>query len=175
MQVRMIVAEVILIGIVVCPGFGQALAEGAMLHANSAVAGAKTGSALGKAVSSATQADGGRLQTVMHPSVPDSKVRNTSHWATESHRSVESAGAFTIVSIQGAPQTCPVVLTATSNEANITASSASGLTASESSVAKSSGLSTGAVLTMNSAASPHCATAPQTQTESKSVVHISFH
>ena len=36
MLVRMIVAGMVLIGILACPAFGQALAEGAMLHANSA-------------------------------------------------------------------------------------------------------------------------------------------
>jgi hypothetical protein len=173
MQVQMIVARMVMIGILAFPAFGQALAEGAMLHAHSAAAGAKVGSTLGKALTSATEANADRLQTVKHASVPG-KVQNVPHSSTQVAGSGHSDGALTITSIRGAANTCPIGLAATSNAGNASASSSAGPTASES-PSTASALSTTAAPAVNSAESPNCSNATRARTESNSVVHVSFH
>lgn len=146
----------------VYPVFGQALAEGALVHANSAAAGAKAGTALGNALNNATTHIGQQMHTVTqtHVAGTPQRVPQTSAAASGSTgasaaSSSSSSGALTITSIKGGqPST------------------------------KSSGKPSCAPAPANTAGNnPANGTVPQTQpcaapvttqNQSKSVVHLSF-
>lgn len=96
------------------PVFGQALAEGALVHANSAAATAKAGTALGNALNNATTHIGqqmhavttthaaGTRQSVPHTAAAASGT-NGSSAASSPPLSSSSSGGSMIVSVKGGP------------------------------------------------------------------------
>lgn len=133
------------------PVFGQALAEGALVHANSAAATAKAGTALGNALNKATTQLGQQMQTVTQThvagtpqSVPHTTApMNVSTGPTAAPSSTTSGGPLTITVKGGQPSCAPAPASA----------------------AGSSGAAPQA---------QPCAAPVTTQTQSKSVVHVSF-
>ena len=94
------------------PVFGQALAEGALVHANSAAAGAKAGTALGNALNNATTHIGQQMHAVTqtHVSGTPQSVPHTARAASGSNgspaaspASASSSGSSMIVSVKGGP------------------------------------------------------------------------
>ena len=94
------------------PVFGQALAEGALVHANSAAAGVKAGTALGNALNKATTQIGQQMHTVTqtHVAGTPQSVPHTTPAASGSHSSPaaspassSSPGGSMIISIKGGP------------------------------------------------------------------------
>ena len=94
------------------PVFGQALAEGALVHANSAAAGVKAGTALGNALNKATTQIGQQMHTVTqtHMGTPQSVPHtaaaaggsNSTSAASPSSSSSSSGGSM-IISVKGGP------------------------------------------------------------------------
>jgi hypothetical protein len=90
------------------PGFGQALAEGAMVHANAAAAGAKAGSSIGNALNRANARNAQSLHAATSGAVSAGKIQNVPQSKTPgtSARGGDSAGPFIITSIQGVRKPC---------------------------------------------------------------------
>lgn len=94
------------------PVFGQALAEGALVHANSAAATAKAGTALGNALNNATTHIGQQMHTVTqtHVAGTPQSVPRTATVASGSNgspaaspTSSSSPGGSMIISVKGGP------------------------------------------------------------------------
>lgn len=90
------------------PVFGQALAEGALVHANSAAAGAKVGTALGNALNHATSQVGQQMHTVTTThgagtpqSVPHTTTAVSGASGSSAASSSSNSGGLTITSIKG--------------------------------------------------------------------------
>src|ERR1700746_430554 len=92
------------------PVFGQALAEGALVHANSAAATAKAGTALGNALNHATTQIGQQMHTVTQTHVaggtPQSVPHTTAAASDSSAQAGTSSGNSMITSISGGRQNC---------------------------------------------------------------------
>ncbi len=149
MRAQIVAAGVFFAVVGAYPVFGQALAEGALVHANSAAAAAKAGTALGNALNNATTHIGQRMQTVTQTHVaggtPQSVRHTTAAAAGSGAQPGTSSGGSMITSIRGSGrQNCaPAPAAATGKAAKGT--------------------------------SPQgCAAPATTQTQSKSVVHLSF-
>jgi hypothetical protein len=117
------------------PVFGQALAEGALVHANSAAAGVKAGTALGNALNKATTQIGQQMHTVTqtHVAGTPQSVPHTSAAASGSNSSPaaapassSSSGGSMIISVKGGqpsnkvsvqPKCAPVSPSAAGNNA----------------------------------------------------------
>jgi hypothetical protein len=160
------------------PAFAQALAEGALVHANSAAAGAKAGTALGNALSHATTQIGqqmhtvttthvaGTPQTVPHRTAAVSGGTSSSAASSSSNSSgltITSSSGLTITSIKGGGH-----LSTNSSEQP---SSKSGGQPSCAQAPANAGGNSAANLTPSQ--TQPCATSASTQTQSKSVVHSS--
>lgn len=96
----------IILGLAVSPCLGQAVAEGAMVHANSAAGTAKAGSALGNALSKAMSGNAEKME-----SLSAGKVEHVPHASGKSSsapigNSVQSSGPLVITSIRGAQKPC---------------------------------------------------------------------
>lgn len=94
------------------PVFGQALAEGALVHANSAAATAKAGTALGNALNKATSQLGQQMQTVTQThvagtpqSVPHAAAaaKGSNSSTVASPASSSPSGGSMIISVKGGP------------------------------------------------------------------------
>lgn len=90
------------------PVFGQALAEGALVHANSAAAGVKVGTALGDALNHATTQVGQQVHTVTTThvagtprSVPHTKAAVSGGTSSSAASSSSNSSGLTITSSSG--------------------------------------------------------------------------
>jgi|SRR5579862_3247297 len=121
MRNRIMITAVLAL-LVACPAFGQALAEGAMVHAGAAGATAKAGSALGNALSRTTGQIGQHVQTVTHPVLGSGTVQHVPATnqitSTTNPSSSSSASGSMITSIRGARRTCATTATGASTPAN---------------------------------------------------------
>lgn len=112
MRAQILAAGVLFAVAGACPVFGQALAEGALVHANSAAAGVKAGTALGNALNKATTQIGQQMHTVTqtHVAGTPQSVPHTAAAASGSNGSLaaspassSSSGGSMIVSVKGGP------------------------------------------------------------------------
>ncbi len=155
----------ILVGLVgfaaVYPGHGQAVAEGAMVHANSAAATAKVGTALGNALSKTMSGNAANME-----SVSPGKIEHVPH-AQEKKKGAANTGepsqAFVITSIRGEHKPCAATAPVAARQSGAGAASAANAAASSESGARSS-----------SSKSQDCLTPAAGQKRSKSVVNLSF-
>lgn len=164
MRVRVVLSGMLLTLVPVVPAFGQALAEGAMVHANAAAATAKAGTALGDSLNKAmsNNADrlhsitqgasqpstGGQVQTVPRSASPASAATHAASAPTSANHS--ASGGLQITSIRGgsaAPKPACTSATATSSATPANPGTA------------------------NTAAQPCASTSTQ---PTKSVVHVNF-
>ncbi len=149
MRAQIVAAAAFVALVCAYPVFGQALAEGALVHANSAAATAKAGTALGNALNNATTHIGQQMHTVTQTHVAVGTPQHVPHTTTASSgsgaRPGTSSGGSMITSIKGGGrQNCaPAPAAATGN-------------------ATKGNLPSG------------CAVPAATQNQSKSVVHLSF-
>ena len=165
MRIRALLPGILFTALTVAPAFGQALAEGAMLHANAAAATAKAGTALGDSLNRATSnnadrlhsitqgapgtSSGGQIQTVPRAANSAPAAARTSNASTSAGNS--SSGGLQITSIRGGNSAVKTgCSTPASKSTSTTANSSPG----------------------NAATQP-CA-APATTQPTKSVVHINF-
>lgn len=111
MRAQIVAAGVLFAVASAYPVFGQALAEGALVHANSAAAGAKAGTALGNALNKATTQLGQQMHTVTQThvagtpqSVPHTTAASGSNGSpAASPAASSSSGGSMIVSVKGGP------------------------------------------------------------------------
>lgn len=112
MRAQILAAGVLFAVAGVYPVFGQALAEGALVHANSAAAGVKAGTALGNALNHATTQIGQQMHTVTTthvagtpPSVPRAAAAASGNNSSPaaSPASSSSSGGSMIISVKGGP------------------------------------------------------------------------
>ena len=147
------------------PVFGQALAEGALVHANSAAATAKAGTALGNALNKATTQIGQQMHTVTQTHVAGGTIQSVPRTATAasggnsspaaSSASSSSSGGSMIVSVKGGPP---------SNKVSVQPKCApASPSAAGNNAASGTALQT-----------QPCAAPATTQNQSKSVVTLSF-
>ena len=162
MRAQIVAAGVLLAVAGAYPVFGQALAEGALVHANSAAATAKAGTALGNALNKATSQLGQQMQTVTQThvagapqSVPHAAAAASGSSGSAAASSSSSSGALMITSIKGGqPSTKGVGQPSCAPaSANAAGNHAAGGTAPQ---------------------TQPCAAPVTTQTQSKSVVNLSF-
>lgn len=110
MRAQIVAAGVFFAVVGAYPVFGQALAEGALVHANSAAATAKAGTALGNALNTATTHIGQQMHTVTQTHVAGGTPRNVPQTTTTASgsgaQSVASSSGPMITSITGAHQNC---------------------------------------------------------------------
>ena len=111
MRDRIVITAVLAL-VAACPAFGQALAEGAMVHAGAAGATAKAGTALGNALSRTTGQIGQQMQTVTHPALGSGTVQTVHSVPTSGQsahpttvNSISGSGSM-IASIRGARISC---------------------------------------------------------------------
>ena len=157
MRAQILVAGVLFAVAGAYPVFGQALAEGALLHASSGAAGAKVGTALGDALNHATSQVGQQMHTVTTThgagtpqSVPHTTAAVSGASGSSAASSPSNSGGLTITSIKGGqPTTKPVQPTCAPAAANTSGSNAT-------------------------TAQKPCAAPVTTQPQSKSVVNLSF-
>ena len=163
MRAQIMAASVLFVVAGACPVFGQALAEGALVHANSAAAGVKAGTALGNALNNATTHIGQQMHTVTttHVAGTPKSVPHTAAPASGSNgssaaspTSSSSPGGSMIVSVKGGPP---------SNRAI-----GQPKCAPASSAAASNGAASGTAPQMQPCAAP-----PTAQNQSKSAVTLS--
>jgi hypothetical protein len=169
MRVPTVVAVMIVLLAAACPGFGQAVAEGAMVHANSAAAGAKAGSSIGNALSRANARNAQRLHAATAATPTAGRIQNVpqSTMPAASAHAGDSAGPLVITSIRGARKPCTA---APAPAAPAAASTPSAATAPA------------PAATVPVAAAPVPPAAPQSRDcgaqssagESKSVINLSF-
>ena len=110
MRAQIVAAGVFLVVVGAYSVFGQALAEGALVHANSAAATAKAGTALGNALNKATTQIGQQMHTVTQTHVAGGTPQSVPHKAAASSGSGAEPGASSggpmITSISGGRQNC---------------------------------------------------------------------
>ena len=142
------------------PVFGQALAEGALVHANSAAAGAKAGTALGNALNKVTIQLGQQMQTVTQThvtrapqSIPHTAAAASGSNGSRAASTASSSGGSMIISVKGGPP---------SNKAIGQPKCAPASPAAGSNAAGGTALQT-----------PPCAAPAATQNQSKSAVTLS--
>lgn len=155
MRTQIVAAGVFFAVVGAYPVFGQALAEGALVHANSAAATAKAGTALGNALNNATTHIGEQMHTVTQTHVAGGTPQSVPHTTAAASGSSGSAGAssssssgpLTITSIKGGQPSCaPAAVPAPGSNA----------------------------ATAISPQKQDCAAPAVVQSQSKSVVHVSF-
>ena len=158
----LLVAASFILGLgAVSSGFGQAVAEGAMVHANSGAATAKVGSGLGNALSDAMRGNAEKMG-----SLKGAKIEHVPHASGKSSAigsSVQSSGPLLITSIRGANKPCTAVLTAPQPKGK----SATAPTAK-------SEATTQAQTPPPAPGSQDCVTSATPQSPSKSVVNLTF-
>ena len=103
MRTLAVVAVVILTFSATCSSFAQAVAEGAMVHANSAAATTKVGSALGNALSNVLSGSAQKME-----SISAAKVEHVPHASRKTLSSAkgEQSGRLVITSIRGMSKPC---------------------------------------------------------------------
>jgi hypothetical protein len=110
MRTRMVVVGIFLAVAGASPAFGQALAEGAMVHANSAAAGVKAGTALGNALNKATGHIAQQMHTVTQGTTGSGKVqavpRASKQPVNAGNANKTAPGGSMITSIRGAQKPC---------------------------------------------------------------------
>ena len=151
MRAQIVAAGVFFAVVGAYPVFGQALAEGALVHANAGAAAAKAGTALGNALNKATTQIGQQMHTVTQTHVAGGTPQSVSHTTAAAGGSGAgpgtSSGGSMITSISGGRQNCgPAPAPAPGGNA-----------------AKST-----------SPQGPDCAAPAAAQNQYKSVVHLSF-
>lgn len=105
MRILTIAAGALAFFALVCSGYGQALAEGAMVHANSAATTAKVGSALGDALNKTMT---GNVRNMNLSTA--GKIEHVSHGPSKTVEAgaTEASGAVLITSIRGGHKPCAV-------------------------------------------------------------------
>ena len=113
MRAQLVAAGVLFAVAGVYPVFGQALAEGALVHANSAAATAKAGTALGNALNNATTHIGQQMHAVTQTHVAGGAPQSVPHTAAAASggssspattpTSSSSSGGSMIISVKGGP------------------------------------------------------------------------
>ena len=112
MRAQILAAGVLFAVAGVYPVFGQALAEGALVHANAGAVGAKVGTALGDALNKATTQVGQQMHTVTTTHVAGGTPQSVPHSAAPatggkgtpaSPPASSSSGGSIIVSVKGGP------------------------------------------------------------------------
>jgi hypothetical protein len=110
MRAQIVATGVFFAAVSAYPVFGQALAEGALVHANAAAATAKAGTALGNALNKATTQIGQQMQTVTQTHVAGGTPQRVPHITPASSGSGAqpgtSSGGPMITSISGGRQNC---------------------------------------------------------------------
>lgn len=150
--------------------FGQAIAEGAMVHANSAAAGAKMGSSLGNAFGRANARNAAAMRSATHNVGGAGKIQyvpQAPRTAGAPANSANASGPIVITSIQGSHKSCTPALAAA--QANAPAATA------PAGVTSSPAANTPATATPGPATAPsaECG-APAVQRASKSVINVTF-
>ena len=107
MRTLAVVAVVILTFGATCSSFAQAVAEGAMVHANSAAATTKVGSALGNALSNVMSGSAEKMESLSAAKVEH--VPHASRKALASGKGEQSSGPLLITSIRGISTPCNAV------------------------------------------------------------------
>ena len=99
------IVEVIILGLgATCSGFAQAVAEGAMVHANSAAATTKVGSALGNTLSNVMSGNTEKMGSLSASKFEH--VPRASRKSLVSHKGEQSSGALEITAIRGLSKPC---------------------------------------------------------------------
>jgi hypothetical protein len=109
MRILAIAVDIVLGLAAVSPCVGQAIAEGAMVHANSAAATAKAGSAWGNALSKAMSGNAQRIESLSAGKVehvPYASGKSASGTPLRSGSSRQSSGPLVVTSIRGANRPC---------------------------------------------------------------------
>jgi hypothetical protein len=110
MRARIVLGSLCFVLVSVGLVFSQAAAEGAMVHAGSAAATAKAGSALGNALSRATSNLGGQMQAVTQPKAAPGRIQEIPQAKGQTAQPVSTAnsapGGSLITSIHGAHTNC---------------------------------------------------------------------
>ncbi|MGE5053341.1 MAG: hypothetical protein ACM3WP_04190 [Acidobacteriota bacterium] len=105
MRILTIAAGILAFCATVCSGFGQALVEGAMVHANLAATTAKVGSVLGDALNKTMSGNAHKINSSIAGNiehVPHARSKTVQAGATE------SSGPLVITSIRGGHKRCAV-------------------------------------------------------------------
>jgi len=109
MRAQIVAAGVFFAMVGAYPVFGQALAEGALVHANAGAAAAKAGTALGNALNKATTQIGQQMQTVTQTHVSGGTPQSVPHTTAAASGSGAQLGTSSgglITSISGGRQNC---------------------------------------------------------------------
>jgi hypothetical protein len=107
MRTLAVVAVLILGSVGVCLSFAQAVAEGAMLHANSAAATTRAGTALGDALSKVISRNAEKMKSVSSGKLEH--VPHASRNSSGSRKSAQSSDPLVITSIRGGNKACAMV------------------------------------------------------------------
>lgn len=167
MRILMIMAGTLVAIASVCPAAGQALVEGAMVHANSAAATAKVGSALGDALSKATAQNAEAMKSAVRPTTSGGKIEHVPRPSKYTPAPQDSSQPFMVTSIRGAQKPClatPTVAAAPQSEAQ------SAKPVAATAVAPAPAPTTPVART----ATPDCASPAAAPAQSKSFINLSF-
>lgn len=157
------VAAVMILG---CGGelssFAQAVAEAAMVHANSAAATTKAGSALGKALSNVVGANAEKMESV--PTGRLEQVPHASRKTLASGKGEQSSDPLVITSIRGGSKPCTAAQPSQQAASNW----------SDRSFPKAAPSARAQTAPATASAAQDCDTATGTRPQYKSVVNLSF-
>jgi hypothetical protein len=162
MRILTIMAGTLVAMAAVCPAAGQAVVEGAMVHANSAAATAKVGSALGDALSKATGQNAEAMKSAVRPAT-SGKIEHV----PQRSPSTSASQPFIVTSIRGAQKPClatPTIAAAPQSEAQ------SAKPVAATAVAPAPPATTPVART----ATPDCSGPAAAPAQSKSFINLSF-
>jgi len=174
MRLLAIVAGTVVTFSTVCSGFGQAVAEGAMVHAHAATTGVKVGSALGNALSKATRHNAESMEAATGAMTTAGTIQNVPKSSAQAMGSGDASGPLVITSIQGAHKPCAARPTTPTNpgQTSSPAAPASAAATPATPVAAAPAVPTTAAAAP--APSSDCASAAGAQTQYKSSIQLSF-
>lgn len=173
MRVLAIVAGAVVTFSTVCSGFGQAVAEGAMVHANAATTGVKVGSALGNALSRATRQNAARMEAATGATTVGT-IQNVPRSPGQAAASSDSSGPLMITSIQGAHKPCTARPTVPANPGQTSAPAAPAAAAAAPAAPVADAPAVPATAPAAPAPSSDCASPAAPQAQSRSVIQLSF-
>jgi hypothetical protein len=166
MRILTIMAGTLVAMAAVCPAAGQAVVEGAMVHANSAAATARVGSALGDALSKATGQNAEAMKSAVRPAT-SGKIEHVPQRSPSTSASRDSSQPFIVTSIRGAQKPClatPTIAAAPQSEAQ------SAKPVAATAVAPAPPATTPVART----ATPDCSGPAAAPAQSKSFINLSF-
>lgn len=174
MRVLAIVAGTVVTFSTVCSGFGQAVAEGAMVHAHAAATGVKVGSALGNALSKATRHNAESMEAATGARTAAGRIQNVPRSSGQTAASSDSSGPLMITSIQGAHKPCAARPTAPANPGQASSPTVPATAAAVPATPVAAAPAVPATAPAAPAPLPDCASATGAQTQYKSAIQLSF-